>query len=319
MTAILGGLAAAFMWAGANLLSSRSARLIGEDSTLGWMMLVGLIVAAPMAVASGPMPEITVATAAWLVGSGLGSVVGLAFLYRGLRIGKVGVVTALASTEGGIAAVVSVVRGESLSLPALIMLAVIAVGIVAVAFASGPAVAAPEGLGAIAETGPDGATTTGGIGPGGTLSAAAADQAAAKHLEGRAVLFGTAAALCFGLAIYSTGQAGQVVPPFVAVLPARIAGVVGVLIPLALMGRLRLSRRAVPMVIGIGLGEVLGNAAYVLGARESLAIAAVLASQYAAVAAIAAWFVFHERLSVGQRVGIVTIAVGIAVLTAVRG
>ena len=52
---------------------------------------------------------------------------------------------------------------------------------------------------------------------------------------------------------------------------------------------------------------------------QSIAIAAVLASQFAAVGAVAAFFLFRERLSVGQRSGVVAIALGVAMLTAVRG
>lgn len=45
-----------------------------------------------------------------------------------------------------------------------------------------------------------------------------------------------------------------------------------------------------------------------------------LASQFAAVAAIAAFFFFfHERLTPHQRSGFVAIAVRLAILTAVRG
>ena len=58
---------------------------------------------------------------------------------------------------------------------------------------------------------------------------------------------------------------------------------------------------------------------FILGSHESIAIASVLASQYAAVAAVAAFFLFRERLSRGQRSGFVAIAVGLAILTAVRG
>jgi drug/metabolite transporter (DMT)-like permease len=87
---------------------------------------------------------------------------------------------------------------------------------------------------------------------------------------------------------------------------------------MALAGRLRMTRRAAPLVVITALGEVLGNAAYVVGARESIAIAAVLACQYAAIGAVAAFFLFHERLSLPQRTGVVAIAVGVAILTAVR-
>jgi drug/metabolite transporter (DMT)-like permease len=286
--AILGGLGAAVMWASANLISSRSSRLIGAASTLAWMMLVGLAMATPLAVASGPLPPLTPALWAWAAGSGLGTVIGLFFFYRGLRIGKVGVVAALASTEGAIAAVMAIVAGERPNIPVIVMLFVITAGVATVALSSGETVEPYA-------------------------------KASAGHDERRAIIFGVAAALCFGLSIYSIGQLALSLPPFVALLPPRIVGVAGVWLPLALTGRLRMSRQAAPMVVVIGIAEVLGNASYIVGARESIAIAAVLASQYAAVAAVGAFVLFGERLSPSQRWGIVVIAAGIAVLTAVRG
>lgn len=287
MIAILGGLGAAIMWASANLTSSRSSRLIGASSTVAWMMLVGLVMATPVALVSGPLPALTPTLAVWLAGSGLGAVIGLLFMYRGLRIGTVGVISALASTEGAIAAVMAVIAGERLTIPVVAMLCVITAGVAVVALATG--------------------------------DAAGSDKENAGHDERRAVLFGVAAAICFGVGIYATAQVGMVLPPFVALMPVRVVGVVGVFLPLALTGRLRMTRRAAPMVVLIGVADVLGNAAYILGARESIAIAAVLATQYAAVGAVAAFFLFRERLSSPQRSGIVVITVGIAILAAVRG
>jgi drug/metabolite transporter (DMT)-like permease len=295
MISILGGLGAAVMWASSTLTSSRSTRIIGAASTVGWMLLVGFVVATPLAFASGPLPPMTPALLGWLAGSGLGGVVGLLLLYRGLRIGKVGVVSALASTEGAIAAVVAVLAGERLTPPVVVMLGVIVVGIVAVALATEE----PASSGSPAE----GATyTPAGLSP-----------------ERRAVLYGSAAAICFGISIYSTAQAGLALPPFAAILPVRVVGVVGVFVPMALSGKLRLTRRAAPMVAWIGIAEVLGNASYVVGARESIAVAAVLASQFAAVAAVAAFLLFRERLTLHQRSGVAAILVGVALLTALRG
>jgi drug/metabolite transporter (DMT)-like permease len=275
------------MWATATLTSSRAGRLIGASSTLAWMMVVGLALATPLAVVSGPLPAFTPTLVAWLAGSGVGGVMGLMLAYRGLRIGKVGVVAALTSTEGAIAALLAVVAGERITTPVLLMLCVIAGGIATVAFAAGDAVHPGE--------------------------------ANVEHDERRAVMFGIAAALCFGVAIYSTAQVGMVMSPFAATLPVRVVGVCGVFVPMALAGRLRLTRPAVPMVVLIGVAEVIGNASYVVGARESIAIAAVLASQFAAIAAVAAFILFRERLSLTQRSGVITIVLGVAVLTAVRG
>jgi drug/metabolite transporter (DMT)-like permease len=305
MIAILGGLGAAVLWAAANLASSRSTRIIGATSTVAWMMVVGLVVATPFAVASGPLPTITPTLAVWLTASGVGGVVGLMLVYRGLRIGKVGVVLALASTEGAIAAVFAVVAGEKLTIPTTVVLGVIAIGVATVALASGSAAGPADGQGEGQVEG-EREGTRDGTRPG--LGA-----------ERRAALFGAAAAIAFGFAIYGTARAGMSLPIAVAILPARILGVAFVFVPMALAGRLRMTRRAVPMVVIVGLGEVLGNASYVVGARESIAIASVLASQFAAIAAVAAFLLFRERLSAGQRSGFVAIAAGVAILTIVRG
>jgi drug/metabolite transporter (DMT)-like permease len=309
--AILGGLSAAALWATANLASSRSTRLIGAASTVAWMLLVGLVVAAPFAAASGPLPTITPTLAVWLAASGFGSVIGLLLIYRGMRIGKVGVVLALASTEGAIAAVFAVVAGESLSLPTALVLGAVAVGIAIVAFASGDAAAS--------ETDSSSGSTVGLSAEVPHRSSIADNFRAPLSAEQRAVLYGAAAAIAFGFSIYGTARVGIALPVMQAVLPARVVGVAFVFVPMAITGRLRMTRRAAPLVAIVGLGEVVGNVAFVVGARESIAIASVLASQYAAFAAVAAFFLFRERLSPKQRSGFVIIAVGVAVLTGVRG
>jgi drug/metabolite transporter (DMT)-like permease len=283
MIAILGGLGAAILWAGANLTSSRASRLIGSNSVVAWMMLIGLFVAGPLGLASGPVPPITPDLAVWLAGSGLGSVIGLLLVYRGLRLGKVGVVTSLASTEGAIAAVLAVIAGEHITLAIAGTLCVIVAGIAMVG-----------------------------------LSTSDTTEPVAASDERRAALYGALAALAFGVTIYSTAHLGMVMPPLMAVLPVRIFGVVLVFIPMAVAGRLQLTRRALPMVAFIAAAEVFGNASYVVGSQESIAIAAVLASQFAAIGTVAAFFLFRERLSMGQRSGIVAIALGVAMLTAAR-
>ena len=267
--------------------------MIGATSTVAWMMLVGLLVTTPLAAASGPVPEITPRLAVWLGASGMGSVIGLLLLYRGLRLGKIGVVLALASTEGAFAAVLSVIAGYSLNIATALVLGLIAIGIATVALAGGAAVQTEE--------------------------EAAAVKPARFNSEEKAALYGAAAAIAFGFSIYGTAQAGISLPVFMAVLPARVAGVGFVFVPMLLARRLQFSWQAVPFIIVIALAEVFGNVSYVFGARDSIAIASVLASQFAAVAAIAAFFLFRERLTVGQRSGFVAIAVGLAILTLVRG
>jgi drug/metabolite transporter (DMT)-like permease len=77
-----------------------------------------------------------------------------------------------------------------------------------------------------------------------------------------------------------------------------------------------MTRAALPLVVISGLCEVGGFASFAAGSRHSIAISAVLASQFAALAVIGAFFVFRERLTRVQLAGVAAIAVGVAVLTA---
>src|SRR2546430_9428031 len=100
-----------------------------------------------------------------------------------------------------------------------------------------------------------------------------------------------------------------------AVLRAGGAGVLSAAIPFAAGSRLRLTGRALPLVVASGLAEVVGFASFAFGARHGIAVSAVLASQFAAVAAVGAYLLFGERLGRLQLIGVAMILAGVAVLT----
>jgi drug/metabolite transporter (DMT)-like permease len=79
-----------------------------------------------------------------------------------------------------------------------------------------------------------------------------------------------------------------------------------------------MTRRAAPLVVAAGLCEVLGFVSFTLGARHGIAVAAVLASQFAAIAAVAAYVLFGERLARVQIAGVAAIVAGVAVLSALQ-
>jgi drug/metabolite transporter (DMT)-like permease len=120
------------------------------------------------------------------------------------------------------------------------------------------------------------------------------------------------AALSFGVGIFATGHISASLPVGWAVLPPRLVGVALVTIPLALSRRLRLSRPALPLVVFTGLAEVLGFVFYAYAARDSVAIAAVLDSQFAAVAAATAFVFLRERVTRLQLAGVALILTGVA-------
>ena len=282
--AILGGFAAAAFFATATLCSSRSSRMVPPSSVLAWVMITGLVVLLPV-LAVSPPPDLGLSGTGWLLVSGGGNVGGLLLAYSALRIGKVGVVAPIVSTEGAIAAVLSVLAGEALSTAAAMLLPVIALGVMMAA------------TGSPAEVDPSAPTVVGGHRP---------------------LVLAGAAAVCFGASLFATAHASSDLPVAWVLLPARLIGLVVLAVPLLARRRLRLTRRAAPLVLVAGLCEVLGFAAFAIGSRDGLAVAAVLASQFAAIAAVAAFVLFRERLTPLQISGVSLVAVGVAALTAVR-
>jgi drug/metabolite transporter (DMT)-like permease len=280
VTAVLGGLGAAVCWAITTIGYSRSSKLIGSAQGVAWVMIVGLFVAAPGAAAQSGSVSLGWSQLGWLALSGAGNVCGLLLVYVAFRTGKVGLVAPIVSTEGAIAAVIAILAGESLGVSTGVLLVVITAGVI--------------------------------------VSAAAEDEPGAGGSDLRAAGLAALAAFAFGASIYATGRVSEELPLFWAALPARVAGVAAVALPLALTRRLRLTRAALPYVVVCGVGEVLGFLSYAVGARHGIAIAAVLASQFAALAAVVAYLAFGERLGRVRTAAVVVIAAGVAALTALQ-
>ena len=91
-----------------------------------------------------------------------------------------------------------------------------------------------------------------------------------------------------------------------------------VALPLLVTGRLRLTRAAAPFVVVVAVAEVVGRGVYAFGARDGIAVAAVMSSQFGAIAAIVSVALFGEQLRRIQVVGIAVIAVGVAALAALQ-
>jgi drug/metabolite transporter (DMT)-like permease len=212
----------------------------------------------------------------WLALSGLGNVAGLGLVYAAMRRGQVGVVAPISSTEGAVAAAIAIVLGEHVSPGMGAALALAVAGVVLVAAAYGTA----------------------------------------GRTRPSAVAFACCAAAAFGASIYATGRVSQDLSVAWAMLPARAVGVAFVTLPLLALRRLSGPGPATRLVVVTGLAEILGFALYAVGARHDIAVAAVLASQFAALAVIGSVVLYRERLTRWQTVGIVLIAIAVAVLSA---
>ena len=193
----------------------------------------------------------------------------------------------IVSTEGAIAATLAVLAGDPVSGAAIGVLALIAVGVVMAAIERRAEPAAD-------------------------VAADAPPPVSAPITAAMAI----GGAILFGINLFVTSRIAADLPIAWAILPARVAGVIGVTLPLLLTRRLRLTRPAVPFVVLVGLAEVGGVITFSLGARESAPITSVIASQFAAVAAVTAFFLYGERLTRVQVAGVAIIALGVAILAA---
>lgn len=282
MTAIVFGVLTALMWTNSNLCSARAVRFIPEYSVVAWVTLVGLVITTPFAAAAGVPSGLDAGRVVGLAVVGVAVVAGLVLLYGAFRFGKVALIAPIGATEGAVSAIISASLGESLA-PAAAVLLVIVVGAV------GLSVIAPD------------------------------PQPVAHERPVRAALMATAAACCFGVAIYLSGRfSGDLPLAWVIMLP-RVFGTLVLFVPLALTRRLRLSRKAVPLLVATGFSEVLGYLTLGLGAADSIAITSVLASQVATFSVIGGRFLFKERLGRVQVAGIavlVSAVTGLALVSA---
>jgi len=277
VVSIVFGLLTACFFASSGLLSSRAVKIIGSASSVAWVMLLGLFITTPFVVAAG-VPANIGPSIPWMVVLGLGNVIGILVAGFALRVGKVGVVAPILATEGAIAAVIAALLGESIAPVVGFMLLVIVGGIVISAIAPDP-------------------------------------DPLPKERPVYAVVLSTVAAACFGVSLFAAGNLSNDVPIPWVLLPARLTGVIVILIPLLVMRKLQITRSTVPLIVAMAFTEILGFVCFSIGAQYQVAITSVLSSQFAPIAAVAAYFLFKEKLGRLQIAGVVVLVVGVTALT----
>lgn len=280
---ILAGLLAALVWAVGNLAASRASRAMPPQSLLAGISLVGLAICVPILIAEGPPRDASTGALGWLAIGGSANIAGLSLMYIAYRTGDVALVAPITSTEGAVAAVIAIAAGERLQASVLILLALIVLGVVRAADAN-----------------------TGQI-------------AVAGRFNWGVVTVACLAAICFGISLYATGRASAHEQfGWVAAAP-RIVGVFFVALPMVLRGRIHMTRAAAPALLLAACAEVGGFGLYSYASHRSVAVAAVLASLFAAFAVLGAAILFGERMKRGQWFGVGLTLVGVAVLAAIRG
>ncbi len=252
---------------------SRRAPLFG---VVAGTQLVGMIAAVALAILRGePLPQ--GADVTWAIGGGLTGMIGITSLYRGLAVGRMGVV---APTTGVLAAVVPVAVGFALEgVPRPATLAGIAIALVAVVLvtrAPGHADGRPSGI--------------------------------------RWALLAGLAIGGFNVCIGQLSDAGAFAP---LVIIRLVQAVVIVILVAAWRQPWRLERGVAGRLVVVGLLDMAGNAAFILAAQAGqLAIAAVLSSLYPVTTVLLAIVVLGERLTRSHVAGVVLTGAAIVLITA---
>lgn len=279
MTAVLGGLGAAFAFAVSTLCAVAALRECSVTPFVAWVAISGTVIGLPLALLTTGVPRADGATLGLLAAGGAGDLLGMGFGYFALGLGKVGVVSPITASGGAVAALIAIISGDPASALSLAALGLITTGVLAAARERPVRPEQPERE--------PGSEPSGGI---------------------PMVALAAASASCIGVGFYATGRAASHVPLAWSALPPRLIGIVAIALPLALRGRLHLPLRVLQLAAVAGTAEVLGFLSFGIGARSSVAVASVLSSLFGALAAGGAYLLFGQRLRRDQ------IAAGLAIL-----
>ena len=284
---ILLGLAAAVLYGSGDFLGGMATRRAHVLTVLTLVETAGVIVALAMA-ATWP-GSASVAGLAWGISAGLVGGLGLIVFYTGLAAGPMSVVAPVSGLVSTVLPVaVALAEGER---PGAGVYAGALLCLVAIVLASS-------------------AGGTSGVGPSGRL--------------GRAIAYGTASGVSFGLfflLIRNAGHSGAVWP----VAAGRIGELAVVLAAAAVLrpgllrpGLLRGVGASIPLAaVAAGAIDVLANVCYVAATRAgAFGLAVVLTSLYPGVTVLLARVVLGERLRWVQRLGLALAALGILLVAA---
>lgn len=214
---------------------------------------------------------------AWAAGAGIGGMVGISCLYRGLAVGRMGIV---APTTGVLAATIPIVFGfvaEGVPQPMTIAGIVGAlIAVVLVTRAPGHGTDHPSG-----------------------------------------VEWALVAGLAIGVFNICVGQFEGQSPFGLLVIIRLLQAAMMALLIVLWRQPWRLPRDLVPRIIVIGMLDMIGNAAFIVAAQVgALAVATVLSSLYPVTTVVLAIVILRERLTRSHVAGIALTAVSIALIAA---
>lgn len=299
---VLLGLSAALGWGVADYMARFATRRIGAFRALMFMQLVGVLALTVCIAATGHWTKFFPAFRwnlwAWIVLTGILSVLGALALYRSFEIGILALVSPIAASYPALTVVLSIVTGERLTRSHAAGVAIVIFGVVLAALALPPPASAPDSVNFQ------------------TQALARSDHR--RHML-RGVPWALAAALAFGVNYWILGF--RVMPVFGGLGSVWVIRLVSFLV-LALLARPLGQSAQIPrgstawLIFFIGLADTAGFVANNLAFKqEEIAIATVLASLYGVVTLFFAAAFLHERLGRRQWAGVALIFIGVALVS----
>jgi drug/metabolite transporter (DMT)-like permease len=278
MPAVL-ALLSSVMWGAADFLGGTLTRRAHAVAVVAASQVLSLAVVLPFALLTGAYHDPS-GYLPWAVGAGLIGMASLVAFYAALATGTMGVVAPIAATGVVVPVVIGLLTGDR---PHVLQLAGIVLAVAGVVLASGPEI---RGV----ETG----EARGGA---------------------RSLLLAAGAAVGFGLVLWMLARGGHY-SVTMTLLTQRSTSLVVALVLFAVFRTTGgLTRRDLPLLLLIGLGDATANGLYTLAARTGLvSLVAVLGSLYPVVTVLGARFVHGERMRPVQNAGVVFALGGVALI-----
>lgn len=275
--ALLLGSLAALLWGATALTSAPASRLAGPWRAMLWTSLAAIAATGLAALATGP-PGGSLGEWGLVALSGTAYAVATACWLFTVRGGEVSLVTPIIACDGAIAALIAVAAGESLSAPTAVALAAMVTALLMVAREEGAPPAASEARYAI---------TT-------------------ERSSAATVSLAAVTAVLFAIVFYTSGKVEGIGPLWVVATARMFPFLCGLAVCLR-AGSVLPPRETWPWLLSCGITDAAGFVCYVIGAQGMLAVAAVAASQYGAVAAVGGVLLLGEHLRRRQWVGVVVL------------
>lgn len=246
------------------------------------MLLVGLVTALPFALWEGLPNEARSGDWTFAALAAVGDVCGLGFIYMAFRKGPLALVAPIASAQGATATLISVLTGERLTGLDTLGLGAVMAGMIVVLSHQHRNREEPEG---------------------------------SDRFTSALLALGSCVAI--GVALYSLSRSSVDLGTAWTIVVLRGGGLALLGIALGIRRLPLVPRESLQFVVPAGIIDNFGFVFFLIGtAAGSIAIPAVVGSQFSIVAALIGILLFGERLVRVQLVGLSIIVIGVAILAA---